>query len=113
MQTQRMILWIVFSMSLLFLWDAWQRHNGQPSLFGPSPTVQTDTGAEPGTPTTGAAGSAADPSIPPAPSTASQASGEAPTGASTASSQPIRLQNDVLAIDIDTLGGQVRPAELL
>src|SRR5690606_13611927 len=34
MQTQRMILWIVFSMSLLFLWDAWQRHEGRPSLFG-------------------------------------------------------------------------------
>ena len=28
MQLQRTILWVVFSMSLLFLWDSWQRHNG-------------------------------------------------------------------------------------
>ena len=40
MQTQRMILWIVFSMSLLFLWDAWQKHNGQPSMFGGAPVTQ-------------------------------------------------------------------------
>jgi len=33
MQLQRTILWIVFSMSLLFLWDSWQRHNGKPSLL--------------------------------------------------------------------------------
>jgi YidC/Oxa1 family membrane protein insertase len=115
MQTQRMILWIVFSMSLLFLWDAWQRHNGQPSLFGPSPAVQTDAGVDPGTTTgtAGSAGTAVDPSIPPAPSTTGQATGEAPTGPVTSSSQPIRLQNDVLALDIDTVGGQVRRAGLL
>jgi YidC/Oxa1 family membrane protein insertase len=27
-QLQRTILWVVFSMSLLFLWDSWQRYNG-------------------------------------------------------------------------------------
>src|SRR5690606_15155633 len=39
-QTQRTILWIVFSMSLLFLWDGWQRHNGKPSLLGGPPAAQ-------------------------------------------------------------------------
>lgn len=40
MQVQRTILWIVFSMSLLFLWDSWQKHNGKPSMFGGAPVAQ-------------------------------------------------------------------------
>ena len=108
MQTQRMILWIVFSMSLLFLWDAWQRHNGQPTLFGGAPATQT-TGADGAS----AAGPAADASIPPA-STLPVPTAEVPTaGPSTPTAQSIRLTNDVLSLDIDTMGGQVRRAELL
>ena len=29
MQTQRTILWVIFVMSLVFLWDAWQRDQGR------------------------------------------------------------------------------------
>ena len=31
---RRTILWVVFSVSLVLLWDAWQKHNGHPSMFG-------------------------------------------------------------------------------
>ncbi|MGD9943849.1 MAG: membrane protein insertase YidC [Burkholderiaceae bacterium] len=111
MQTQRMILWIVFSMSLLFLWDSWQRHNGQPSMFGPSTSQQA------GSPAAGSAGGAnpvsADPSIPP-PTAASDAGRvEAPAATPSTSGQTLRLANDVLALDIDLNGGQIRRAELL
>ena len=34
---RRTLLWVVFTMSLVLLWDAWSRHNGQPTLFGPRP----------------------------------------------------------------------------
>jgi len=34
---RRSILWVVFSASLFLIWDAWNKHNGQPSFFGPSP----------------------------------------------------------------------------
>ncbi|MBH9579748.1 membrane protein insertase YidC, partial [Inhella sp. 1Y17] len=34
---RRTVLWVVFSMSLLLLWDGWQRHNGRPSMFAPTP----------------------------------------------------------------------------
>lgn len=34
MDMQRTILWMIFSLSLLFLWDGWQKYNGQPSMFG-------------------------------------------------------------------------------
>ena len=34
---RRTLLWVVFSMSLFLIWDAWNKHNGQPSFFGPPP----------------------------------------------------------------------------
>ena len=37
MDMQRTILWMIFSLSLLFLWDGWQKYNGHPSMFGSTP----------------------------------------------------------------------------
>ena len=119
MQTQRMILWIIFSMSLLFLWDAWQKHTGQPSMFGGPPPAQTTADG-----TGPAAGPAADASVPQAPASAGAGdgsgrsgavvTGEAPGGVvGGGSGQTVRLANDVLALEIDAVGGQVRRAELL
>jgi YidC/Oxa1 family membrane protein insertase len=36
-EMRRTLLWVVFSMSLVLLWDAWNKHNGHPSMFGPPP----------------------------------------------------------------------------
>ena len=33
---RRTLLWVVFTMSLVLLWDAWNKHTGQPSIFGGS-----------------------------------------------------------------------------
>ena len=30
---RRALLWGVFSISLVMLWDAWNKHNGRPSMF--------------------------------------------------------------------------------
>ena len=35
--TRRAVLWGVFSVSLVMLWDGWSKHNGQPSMFAPPP----------------------------------------------------------------------------
>jgi YidC/Oxa1 family membrane protein insertase len=35
---RRTLLWMVFTMSLVFLWDAWNKHTGQPSWFSPTAT---------------------------------------------------------------------------
>ncbi len=127
MQLQRTILWIVFSMSLLSLWDGWQRHNGRPSLFGgPPPPTQADgaaskTGTANGAPAagTGAAQAKADPSIPSAPAAvrapaATGTAGAVPgTAAAATRAEPVVLRNDVLALDVDTVGAQIRQAELL
>jgi YidC/Oxa1 family membrane protein insertase len=121
MPTQRLILWIIFSMSLLFLWDAWQRHQGQPTLFGPQPPKTEPAAGSTGGPaspanTTAPARSSApgtDPSIPtgPVPAAATQIPGAAE--AASARTDSIRLKNDVLALDIDPVGGQIRRGELL
>ena len=44
---RRTVLWVVFSMSLVMLWDGWNKHNGRPSMFGPPPA--TAPAAAPGT----------------------------------------------------------------
>ncbi len=36
---RRTLLWVVFTMSLVLLWDAWNKHTGQPSIFGGAKTA--------------------------------------------------------------------------
>ena len=35
---RRTLLWVVFSMSLFLIYDAWNKHTGKPSFFDPVPT---------------------------------------------------------------------------
>jgi YidC/Oxa1 family membrane protein insertase len=113
MQVQRTILWVVFSMSLLFLWDGWQKYNGKQSMFGGPATTQSDGKPQ------GAPGAPVDASIPSAPSAASvpaqAAPATVPSGAAPVASQAplVKVRNDQLALDVDPVGGQVRRAELL
>lgn len=37
---RRTLTWVVFSMSLFMIWDAWNTHNGQPSFFAPAPPAK-------------------------------------------------------------------------
>ena len=52
---RRTLLWVVFSMSLFLIYDAWMRHTGQPSFFSPLPPKTAASAAW-----ATAAGSAAD-----------------------------------------------------
>jgi YidC/Oxa1 family membrane protein insertase len=116
-QTQRTILWIVFSMSLLFLWDGWQRHNGKPSLLGGPPPATQQAASGPA----GQVCATADASVPQA-----GASAVAQTQAATpaaqlpaadaeavARGQVFRFANDVLDMRITSAGGVIVRAELL
>src|SRR5471030_3019794 len=98
---KRTILWIVFSVSLVILWNEWMISNGKPSMFSsnteqtakapvsPAATVLPATGGV----TTGAPGDSADPAA--------------------FKSERITITTDVIKVDIDTLGGQVKRLELL
>ena len=67
---RRTLLWVVFTMSLVLLWDAWNRHTGQPTLFGTPGRSAPAAGAGPtggeGGPTTPAAAGVPQPTLGPA-----------------------------------------------
>jgi YidC/Oxa1 family membrane protein insertase len=132
MQTQRTILWVIFTMSLFLLWDAWRQHNGDPGFFGPAPQQQqqldsnNNTGAQGPAPAATAApgsgvpqasaGAASSGSVPVA--TPSAAGSTAPVTAPTqaagqATADAVVLQNDLLALSISPKGGVIERAELL
>ena len=108
MDMQRTILWMIFALSLLFLWDGWQKHNGNPSLFGGLRTTSVESKDSPSerpvdVPT--AAPQASDGSaIPSAQETAVQAAQQ---------SEHVVITTDLLRLTFDTLGAQIIKAELL
>nr|WP_297354872.1 membrane protein insertase YidC [uncultured Caldimonas sp.] len=108
---RRTILWMVFSLSLVLLWDAWQKHNGRPSMFSPTPPAATSSAAPPSP-----AGSAALP----APAATVGAAGAAGAGAiatqaapAAAASEKVTLLTDVYRVLVDTQGGSIVRLELL
>jgi len=105
---KRIVLWIVFLMSLLLLWENWQRFNGRPSMLFPS-TTQTVASPANATPNSAAK---VDPANPVA--TAS-AVGSLPgaTQAAPVQGEVITIITDVFKAEIDTLGGELRYLELL
>ena len=108
---RRTLLWVVFSMSLVLIWDAWNKHNGQPSLFSPAvATKPAPAGAAPGasalpmpaTPSAAVPGAAATASAAPA----------APASAAGVS-EPTTVSTDVIKATLDSQGGTLARVELL
>jgi YidC/Oxa1 family membrane protein insertase len=126
MPIQRTVLWIVFLMSILFLWDKWMSSNGKQSLFSPAPQ-STSAKKDPAVAGNGKSDGKTDdkPATPSdVPSVATSAKsvpstipGAAPTAAGVTTTQTsskiVILKNDVLSLSIDTLGGQIKRSELL
>ena len=111
---RRTLLWVVFTMSLVLLWDAWNKHSGQPSIFGGTPrTVVVAPGASPNPAPVGV----------PAPSTAA-----VPGAAATASAalpaptvpavgatlgEQVVITTDVVKATFDSQGGSMVRLEML
>ena len=119
-QTQRTILWIVFAMSLLFLWDGWQRHNGKASLLGGPPAATQQAGSgdagqgdadDASVPKAGASGAAAVPGT--SARTAPAAQLPAADAEAVARGEVFQFGNDMLAMRISSAGGVIVHAELL
>ncbi|MGR6805109.1 membrane protein insertase YidC [Sphaerotilus natans] len=92
--TRRALLWGIFSVSLVMLWDGWNKHNGQPSMFAPPVAASA-----------AAAGSA--PGVPAAPA---QPAGVAPLPGLAAGSEPSRtidISTDLVRASIDTRGASL------
>ncbi|EGJ10158.1 MULTISPECIES: membrane protein insertase YidC [Rubrivivax] len=101
---RRTILWVVFVTSLFLLWDAWNKHNGQPSLFG-GPARPAATAAS-------APGSAASAGVPTA-SAVQTPAGAVPQPAAPAGGEQVVVTTDLVKATFDSIGGQLVRLELL
>ena len=102
MDTQRLILFMLFTFSVFFLMDAWQKDKQPQPVPGPAaPGAASGPAAIP-VPTPTRPLTAAAPAAPPA-----AASGALPKG------ETVRVETDVFVADIDTAGGDLRRLELL
>jgi YidC/Oxa1 family membrane protein insertase len=113
---RRTLLWVVFTMSLVLLWDKWTVHTGQPSMFGGSPRpVATEQASPPASAAVPVAGvptpsAAAVPGTPAA--TAAAPTLPAPTPVA-AGGEKITLTTDVVKATFDSQGGTLVRLELL
>jgi len=126
MDTRRAILWVIFSMSLLMLWDSYMRYSGQGSMFGAPSTGDTKTTAP------GASGGSSS-AVPAQSSTASPPNAKAGVDAVPAASQTMKsapmavatpapvaasgekvvLKNKDIELEIDTQGARIARAVLI
>jgi YidC/Oxa1 family membrane protein insertase len=114
MDIRRTILLMIFSFSLLMLWNNWQVHQGNPPVFGaPTPT------AKPKTEASDAAAPASSAGVPVAPTVTTATTGSTVAtvpGLSPAASiapQTVLFKTDVLALTFDLLGAQLIRTDLL
>jgi YidC/Oxa1 family membrane protein insertase len=97
MDTQRLIALIIFSLSAVFLWEAWQKHNAPKLAPPPASTIP----ARPSdVPATAAAPSAGTPASAPA--------AAPPAGAAQPVGEPVSVSTDLFDIEINTAGGDIR-----
>lgn len=97
MDNQRLILFLVFSFSILMLWDGWERQHAPEIL---SPQVQQNVAKSQDVPTVSRSGQPA--AIAQITETGSLGKGE-----------KLLVKTDLLEAEIDTLGGDIRHLELL
>ncbi len=103
MDTKRLVLFVVFSMSILMLWDAWQRQNA-PAVPVAQIAVNNNSAAQ----VPSAADAPQNGSVP-------QSGNAVPSdaGYKLASGQRISVITDLYKAEIETTGGDLRHLELL
>lgn len=95
MDPKRLILFVIFSFSIMMLWESWQSSHKPQEAVGQAQEV---------------AGSAS--SVPQPAATAAQPAAVSETGFSLQKGERIRVQTDLMAAEIDTMGGDIRRLEL-
>jgi YidC/Oxa1 family membrane protein insertase len=112
---RRTLLWVVFTMSLVLLWDAWNKHTGQPSIFGgtprpaaSAPAAGTAPGAVPASGVPAAIATTASGSLP-----AASAAGVPAAAAPAPQAELLTVSTDVMRVTLDPRGGTIVGLELL
>lgn len=99
-------MWIIFTFSLVMLWDKWNIYNGRASMLNPQATPVSTHPANPNTAATpGAAGTAGTPSATPGAPGA--------TVAPVVTGETISVSTDVFKAEFDTKGAILKRLELL
>src|SRR5262245_53167161 len=98
MDTQRLILLVIFSFSILMLWEAWEKEK-RPKPAPPAPSAQQSVPA----PTQPAQG----------PTPAAKAPATVPAAEAPAAGEIVRVRTDLVIAEIDTRGGTLKRLELL
>jgi len=110
MDIKRTVLLVVFSLSLLMLWENWTVYNGGPSMFAPEQKVASTPA--PISPATSSEQSIPQASVSPNANTAT--SNQVPGGAiANPQGERITLTTDLLKVEISTAGGELMRVELL
>ncbi|MFZ6676894.1 membrane protein insertase YidC [Undibacterium sp. Tian12W] len=107
MDIKRTVLWVIFSFTLIMLWNGWGVYSGKPSIFAPPPpkVASASASANASASASSAAGSA---------SAVTGATATAGTDAAPViKSETITITTDVVKADIDTIGGELKKLELL
>lgn len=110
---RRTILWVIFGLSLIMLWDQWQVYNGRKPTFFPGPTPTTQQTATP------KAAASAPNDVPNATAMATDTTDATtnaalvPQGAARVARERVTVQTDVLEVTFDTEGGSVVRTEFL
>ena len=110
---RRTVLWVVFSASLFFIWDAWQRQNGHPSFFSP-PSAPVAAPAGVGKAPTGSLpGASTLPGTTPQTATAAAGAGATLPGAAARPSETVTVTTDLVRATADSTGGTLVYVDLL
>jgi len=107
---RRTLLWVVFSMSLFLIYDAWMRHTGQPSFFSPMAPKPAASGAAPRPANNATNGTPAVAQ----PGTVAGSAPAAPVGAGApVAAERVTIETDLLKATLDSKGGSLVRVELL
>jgi YidC/Oxa1 family membrane protein insertase len=112
---RRTLLWVVFTMSLVLLWDGWNKHTGQPSMFMPAPMapVATAASAPPAAPSQPAQTGVPTAAALPGAATIAPAVATPTAPSTTQTGESTVVTTDVIKATFDSVGGSLVKLELL
>ena len=104
---RRNLLWVVFSVSLLLIWDAWQKHNGHPSMFSPAPAKTVPVAKPPAAGVPAATTAPGTGGVPAPIAAATPGAAPAATHPLPTPSQKVEIVTDLVKATLDTQGGDL------